>query len=271
MSAKSSIKQLPWVFLAVLGLVLAAPGPAGAEDATVQEGDAPDPFAGMEEVDVVEEETNDPFEMLNRFTSSLNGILRGAILDPLSDGYQAVTPEPVQDAVSNAASNLVEPVTAATSLLQGDTENAGAATERFLVNSTVGLGGTRDAATEMGIEARENDPGLAAGTEGVEAGPHIVLPVIGPSNLRDAPGDIATGFIPVVGVAKAVNSADNYVKNKDELRALDEGALDPYIAEREAYEQNRHYKIEQAREAMGMESDDGSDLADGPMPIADSQ
>ena len=90
-------------------------------------------------------------------------------------------------------------------------------------------------------------------------------------DLRDAPGDIATGFIPVVGVAKAVNSADNYVKNKDELRALDEGALDPYIAEREAYEQNRHYKIEQAREAMGMESDDGSDLADGPMPIADSQ
>lgn len=264
LAGRFSMKQLPWVFLAVLGLVLAAPVSTMAED------DAPDPFAGMEEVDVVEEETNDPFEMLNRFTSSLNGILRGAILDPLSDGYQAVTPEPVQDAVSNAASNLVEPVTAATSLLQGDTENAGAATERFLVNSTVGLGGTRDAATDMGIEARENDPGLAAGTEGVEAGPHIVLPVIGPSNLRDAPGDIATGFIPVVGVAKAVNSADNYVKNKDELRELDEGALDPYIAEREAYEQNRRYKIEQAREAMGMESE-SSDLADGPMPIADSQ
>ena len=274
MAGKSSMKQLPWVFLAVLGLIMASPVPAGAEDATTaQESDAPDPFAGMaeaEEVDVVEEEdSNDPFEVLNRFTSSLNGILRGVFLDPLADGYQTVTPEPVQDAISNAASNLVEPVSAASSLLQGDTENASAATERFIVNSTVGLGGTRDAATEMGIEARENDPGLAAGTEGVEAGPHIVLPVVGPSNLRDAPGDIATGLIPVVGVAKAVKSADDYVKNKDKLRELSEGALDPYIAEREAYEQNRRYKIEQAREAMGMDTGDAK-LADGPVPLEES-
>jgi len=118
MARKSSMKQLPWVFLAVLGLIMASPVPAGAEDATTaQESDAPDPFAGMaeaEEMDVVEEEdSNDPFEAFNRFTSSLNGILRGVFLDPLADGYQTVTPEPVQDAISNAASNLVEPVSAA--------------------------------------------------------------------------------------------------------------------------------------------------------------
>ncbi|HEX9701370.1 MAG TPA: MlaA family lipoprotein, partial [Rhodospirillales bacterium] len=67
---------------------------------------------------------DDPLEPLNRVTSGFNAIVRGAIIDPLVDGYKAVTPDPVQQAVSNAVSNLSEPVTVGSSLLQGDTDNA---------------------------------------------------------------------------------------------------------------------------------------------------
>ena len=104
-------------------------------------------------------ERNDPLETLNRFTTGFNSILRGAVLDPVVDFYQFITPDDIQGAVSNAASNLSEPVTAISSLLQGDAENAGNATQRFLVNSTVGLGGLGDPATGMGIESRAEDLG----------------------------------------------------------------------------------------------------------------
>ena len=81
-----------------------------------------------------QQQVNDPLESLNRVTSGFNAGVRGLIIDPIVDGYQAVTPEPVQKAVSNAVSNISEPVTAVSSLLQGDTENAGTATKRFFIN-----------------------------------------------------------------------------------------------------------------------------------------
>ena len=189
-------------------------------------------------------ERNDPLETLNRFTSGLNTILRGAILDPVVDVYQFVTPDDIQSVVSNAASNLSEPVTAISSLLQGDTENAGNATERFLINSTVGVGGLGDPATGMGIESRNEDLGQALGANGVDTGPHLVLPIFGPSNFRDAFGDIATGIanpLPLAG--KAATGAVTYADNQDTINSIGNNALDPYVAEREAYEQNREYKV----------------------------
>ena len=189
-------------------------------------------------------QTNDPFEALNRVTSGFNAVLRGMVIDPIIDGYQAVTPEPVQDAVSNAVSNLGEPVTAVSSLLQGDTENAGTATKRFFINSTVGLGGLSDPATDMGLEQREEDLGQAFGANGMEAGPHIVLPLIGPSNMRDLTGDVLTALTnPLPLVAKAASSGVNYSNEQDEIKDLTSGALDPYVVERDSYEQNRRYNV----------------------------
>ncbi len=189
-------------------------------------------------------ETEDPFESINRITSEFNRYLRGVILDPVVDGYKAVTPEPVQDAVSNAVSNLSEPVTAVSSLLQGDSENAKSATKRFIVNTTVGVGGLGDPATDMGLTSRREDLGQAFGAQGAAPGAHLVLPLIGPTNMRDLTGDALTAITnPLPLAATAAGGAVTYSNNKDDINAVAGGALDPYVAEREAYEQNRRYQV----------------------------
>jgi phospholipid-binding lipoprotein MlaA len=197
------------------------------------------------QVQAQEEKDKDPLEGLNRFTFGLNTVLRKTIINPLVDVYQAVTPDPLEKAISNATTNLTEPVTAASSLLQGDTEHAGVATKRFLVNTTAGLGGTRDVAgEEMGLEHRKEDLGQAAGAGGMDTGPYLVLPIIGPSSTRDAIGDVAVSLaVPPAGLANAADSATKYSENQDELDGMTKGAIDPYIVEREAYLQNRRAQI----------------------------
>lgn len=190
------------------------------------------------------QQTDDPLEHVNRFTSGFNRAVRGALIDPLVDGYQYVTPEPVQDSVSNFFSNLSEPVTAVSSLIQGDTENAQNATGRFFVNSTIGVGGLSDPATDMGMIQRREDLGQAMAVNGMSTGPHIVLPILGPSNLRDATGDILTGLAsPLPLVVHAADGGVRYSTYQDDIQALERNSLDPYVAEREAYEQNREYQV----------------------------
>jgi len=212
---------------ASLVAILMAPAAFAADDA---------PQAGKS--------AEDPMEGLNRITSGFNRVVRGALIDPLVDGYQAVTPQFLQDALGNAAANLNEPVTAVSSFLQGDNENAEAATKRFFINSTLGLGGLEDKATEMGYESRQEDLGQAAGYHGTDAGTHIVLPLLGPSNTRDLVGDVLTGLAsPVPLVGKIAQQGVTYSQNQDELNGVSQGALDPYVVERDAYEQHRQFLI----------------------------
>ena len=84
--------------------------------------------------------------------------------------------------------------------MHGDFDNAATATGRFLVNTTIGIGGIRDPATDLGMEPRREDVGQALGARGVPPGPHVVLPVFGPSNRRDAPGDILVGLLSPIPV-----------------------------------------------------------------------
>ncbi len=190
------------------------------------------------------EDRSDPLETLNRFTSGFNSFLRKGFIDPVVDLYQYVTPDPMEEAIGRAAANLSEPITAGSSLLQGDTENAGAATQRFLINSTLGLAGLGDPATEMGIESRREDLGQTLGAHGVAPGPHIVLPILGPSNLRDVTGDLPLMILsPVPLAGAAAKGTVEYSGKQDTYRAIGEGSIDPYVAEREAYEQNRNYEV----------------------------
>lgn len=204
----------------------------------------PSALADAEELTSESEGGIDPLEGINRITHSFNLFLRDALVDPLVDGYQAITPDPVQKGLSNAVSNLTEPLTIVGSALQGDGENATVATERFLVNTTVGVGGFRDAAAEDGLEQRREDLGQAAAKGGVGEGAYIVLPLIGPTTARDAAGDILFSLInPFQPFINAADSATTYSENQDAIRDATEGALDSYTVERDLFLQNRNFNI----------------------------
>lgn len=233
------LRKTNFAVLAALALVFSAPQLASADDKKP-----------------AEPTSEDPLENINRVTSEFNRVVRGAVIDPLVDGYQAVTPKFLQDAIGNAASNLNEPVTAISSLLQGDSENAETATKRFFINTTLGVGGLEDKASEMGYQSRDEDLGQAAGYHGTESGAHIVLPILGPSNTRDLVGDVLTGIaspLPLVG--KVAQQSVTYSQNQDDVKAVSEGALDPYIVERNAYEQRRQFLINNG-ETMQVKSTD---------------
>ncbi|MBT4933011.1 MAG: VacJ family lipoprotein [Rhodospirillaceae bacterium] len=225
-----SLKHLTLGALFSTTLLIASGGVTLADDKPLEDGD--------------QKEVIDPLEGLNRVTSGFNRIFRKVVADPLITTYKAVTPDPVEKGIANFAKNLTEPVTAASSLLQGDTDNASKAMGRFVVNTTAGMGGISDTASDLNIKENQEDLGQAAGAAGVEGGAHIVLPILGPTNLRDVTGDVLTTLInPLHTATTAANAGTNYAENKDEIEAMTKDSVDPYIVERNAYEQNRVYKI----------------------------
>ena len=135
----------------------------------------------------------DPFEPVNRFTFAVNDLVLLNLVQPLANGYQAITPDPVEESASNFMRNLKYPVRLVGNLLQGRVRGAWVETGRFAVNSTVGVAGLFTPAD--GIEGLEQIPqediGQALGSWGIGEGPYLVLPLLGPSNFRDFGGLIA--------------------------------------------------------------------------------
>lgn len=258
--------QLARLPLAIALTLLIGAGNAYADDAAKQQADTPPDEIKMQfhaPEDTAKDD--DPLEPINRVTSGFNSMFRGLILDPLISGYKAVTPEGVQEAISNAAQNLSEPITAVSSLLQGDTDNAGNATKRFLVNSTAGVGGLGDPASDMGIESRQEDLGQAFGAGGMEPGPHIVLPILGPSNLRDATGDILTTLanpLPLAG--KAAQGTVNYSDNQEAIKTATGNSLDPYTTEKALYEQKRQWEVSNGAVSGPADGPSLADEVEGP-------
>jgi phospholipid-binding lipoprotein MlaA len=133
-------------------------------------------------------EVPDPMEPTNRAIYRLNATFDRAIFLPVVGLYEFVTPTVVQDGVSGFFSNLTEIPTFANAILQGKLERASRALVRFGVNSTLGLGGLYDLMDELGTGQQREDMGQTLGAWGVPDGPYLVLPILGPSNLRDAAG-----------------------------------------------------------------------------------
>ncbi|MBB3229440.1 MlaA family lipoprotein [Halomonas stenophila] len=130
----------------------------------------------------------DPWEGFNRQVFAFNDTLDRYALKPAAQGYRFVTPDPVETGVGNFFANLGELRTTLNSLLQGKPGNAGIATGRFLVNSTVGVLGLFDVASHMELVGREEDFGQTLAVWGVGEGPYVVLPLLGPSTVRDTAG-----------------------------------------------------------------------------------
>jgi phospholipid-binding lipoprotein MlaA len=135
----------------------------------------------------------DPLEFLNRYTFEFNDFVYLNLLQPVVDSYHAVTPDPIEEGANNFFNNLKYPVRLAGNLLQGRVKGAWVETGRFAINSTLGLGGIMTPADSInGFEPiKPEDIGQAMGAWGIGEGPYLVLPLLGPSNMRDLGGLIA--------------------------------------------------------------------------------
>jgi len=194
---------------------------------------------------------NDPWEGFNRKIHSFNMKLDKAVARPVAKAYHAVTPRPVQSGISNFFRNLDWPVTFVNQLLQGKFREGGISTGRFLVNSTIGIFGLFDVATRMGIPDYDEDFGQTFARWGYEQSRYLVLPFFGPSTFRDGLGQGIYGYAHPVSywareehfytpmVLDLVQTRASFL-NQDE--ALEE-AYDPYTLVRDAWLQNREYKI----------------------------
>lgn len=192
------------------------------------------------------QESGDPLEAVNRRVHGFNLLAQRHVLGPAASAYVAWTPATVREGIGNAIANLGEPVTAASALLAGEPRMAAKAVVRFGINTTLGIGGVRDAAAELGYRRASLGLGDALCRWGVPAGPYVVLPLFGPSTLRDAGGMLATSLTlsQVVGAdAVAAWSAAagfvDYAAWHPELDRLERGALDGYATLRSIHRQRR--------------------------------
>ena len=207
------------------------------------------------ETSQVEDEIYDPFEPINRAIFSFNNVADRIVLEPIAKGYKKL-PSPLQTGISNFLSNLRAPLVVLNQVLQGQGQNAFQTTGRFFVNSTVGIFGLIDVAEKMGLEEKEEDFGQTLATWGVGDGFYVVLPLFGPSNVRDTTGMIMTmmtdpinayvvseGEAWIVPMRTAANAVDQRSKIIDEVNALRDNSLDYYAAVRSSYYQNRNAAI----------------------------
>jgi phospholipid-binding lipoprotein MlaA len=134
------------------------------------------------------EEPNDPLEPLNRLIFGINDLLDFIILRPIAEIYRAVTPEPVRNGVTNVLDNLFAPVSFLNHALQGEGERATVTLFRFLMNSSFGLFGLVDVTSDLGYPRYDTDFNQTLSTWGVDTGPYLVLPLIGPSSFRGGVG-----------------------------------------------------------------------------------
>ena len=190
-------------------------------------------------------ERSDPLEFVTRSIAAINRLLRQGVFDPVVRVYKFGTPDVAEIALSNAARNLTEPFSVLGAVIAEDTEEVKLSGARFLVNTTLGVAGLADVATDAGLEYCREDIGQGLAKQSVEPSTHIVLPIIGPSNIRDPPVDIIEVLITPLppGVTIAMVSVE-YADKQEAVKKLTEGAVDKYVIEREAYEQHRLYQVE---------------------------
>ena len=126
---------------------------------------------------------DDPLEPMNRVIFGFNEVIDDNILEPVAEGYRFVTPDPIEDSVSNFFNNLGEINTIVNSALQMKLDKTMSSTSRFVINSSVGILGLFDVATSLGIERHREDFGQTLGYYGISPGPYLVLPFFGPSSI----------------------------------------------------------------------------------------
>jgi len=200
---------------------------------------------------------DDPYENFNRKVYAFNDFVDRAAIRPVAVGYRKVTNNTTRRLVSNFFANVESPITIANDLLQANPKDAFTATSRLVINTTVGVLGLFDPASEMGIDAHETDFGVTLAKWGVPEGPYLVLPFFGSTSGRDAAAFPVDNFLldPLSWYARShdFNLDAQYLptvvylitlrSSAIDAESLLEGAYDPYVFYRDAYRQRRLYKI----------------------------
>jgi phospholipid-binding lipoprotein MlaA len=200
---------------------------------------------------------NDPVEPLNRSVFEFNRGVDTLILRPVSEAYRQVLPPVGQDMVRNFLNNLKSPVVFANDLLQGEVDRAGETFGRFVFNTTIGVGGLFDIA---GIDHHSEDFGQTLATWGASEGAYLVLPLIGPSPVRDTVGLVADYYLDPVAryfdnvdrghlswVRAGVRAVDTRSRNIETLDDIERSAIDYYATIRSLYRQRRKDEIMNGR------------------------
>ena len=217
---------------------------------------------GFAIADTNNKEVKDCFEGLNRATFAFNQGLDKAIFEPIAKGYRKL-PSPIRTGTGNVVSNLSNLITIPNNLLQGDFKTAGINTARLSVNTTIGIFGIFDVAQQMGFvkDYKREDYGQTLGTWGVGEGCYVVLPILGPSTVRDTVGTVATfvGGDPWYNVTarndthyfkesdyygtRITGGIDFRAKNIDSFESIEKNSIDFYASIRSLYLQDRQQKI----------------------------
>ena len=209
--------------------------------------------AALEYDDYYEDEIRnpDPWEPVNRVVFRFNDTLDTYALRPVAKGYDRIMPEFLNDGVSNVFNNLGEPKNLVNNLLQGKMHDASVDLARFLMNTTVGVVGVFDVATRMGLQRNDEDFGQTLGAWGVQSGPYVMLPLFGPSTVRDTGGFAAEGLagysyrgqmdhVPSRNTAAGVDLVDTRAGLLSQERLI---SGDKYRFIRNVWLQNREYKV----------------------------
>jgi phospholipid-binding lipoprotein MlaA len=202
---------------------------------------------------------HDPLEPTNRVFYAVNNELDTLILAPAARAYRFVLPQPVRTGVHNILANLGNPVLLANDAMQGKPRLGGNTFMRLVINSTLGVAGVFDVAQGLGYPAHDNDFGVTLALWGVAGTPYLYLPVLGPSDPRDAVGfgtDFALDPLTYVSGggwslfgysrlgASALDARSQHLEDIEQIKA---GALDPYATFRSLFQQNRQSEIDQAQ------------------------
>ena len=215
---------------------------------------------------VADAEVKDCFETINRATFAFNMALDKAIFKPVAKGYRKL-PSPIRNGTSNALSNLSNLVTIPNNILQGDLGSAANNTVRFVINTTLGVVGIFDPADSLGFEKREKeDFGQSLGVMGIGEGCYLVLPVLGPSTVRDTIGSLvsmnggdAWHNITVRNdtqyfkesdywYSKSADGVNFRAKNIEAIESIEKNSVDLYATVRSLYLQDRKKKIQNSNE-----------------------
>ena len=197
------------------------------------------------------DEIFDPIEPINRAVLNFNFFIDDVAIRPVVKTYKFIAPEPVEKGVSNFFSNLKEPIRTVSFVLQGEFYKSVNSLGRFTINTLTSLG-TFDLASKVGMEKNETDFGITLAKSGVSSGPYIVIPIIGPSNLRDFSGDVVEYFVDPISnnlpnreYIAISNGLNERVEIDEQIDKVREASSDRYEMIKSIYYQNRNAQLEE--------------------------